>query len=132
MTALNCNHIRAIDWLEHENFIEPRRPLSAEERRQYAKRRAAEEREIEDAELFAVAATAVVEQLLDEGPLVDPSRADLTALVIDLRRDQREVYQKFRLDRPKLTDALVFAGRLEYVRREEAAAEELGGLLRGA
>jgi len=129
-TALNCDHAAALLWLKREQFIEPRRPLSAEERRQYARRREAEEREIENAELFAIAAVAIAEQLLQDDPLVHPARPHLTALVCELRHDRREVYREFKLDRPKLAEALVFAGRMECVRREEFAAHELGGLLR--
>ncbi len=129
MIALGVNHVAALEWLVREGFIEGRE-FTEEEKREFARGREAAEREAEDAGLFAVAAVAVAEELLEEGPLLDPSRPDLTALVADLRHDRQEVYREFKLDRPKLTQALVFAGRLEYARREEWAAQELGGLLR--
>ena len=83
------------------------------------------EQDVESAHLFAVAAGALAEHCLETDSIFNPARPDLANLIAELRRDPLNVFRNWRSSHPKLTKALVAAGRRELERREVAGAREL-------
>lgn len=82
---------------------------TAAERREYGRRRRADERLMRAAHYFTVAARAMVEAALDTAD--HPDRIGLTDLLRDLRDAPLMLYADWRVHHPQLAAALVRAGR---------------------
>jgi hypothetical protein len=96
------------------------RPASRAARRALADRREGEQRELQAAEFFRIAATSMAEQVLDELPGAVPERYGSTQLLRSLRAargaELRALYRDHFAREPRLTEALVFAGQQAWRR----------------
>jgi hypothetical protein len=87
--------------------------LTPAEKRDFARQRAADQADMQNARPFADVATIMAEQALEKLSPTDPERAPLTALLSALRTDTGTLteYRAWRSAHPKLTAGLVAAGR---------------------
>ena len=119
-TALKLTSGEAACWLVAFAGLEDK-PMTRAARRE----RSAAALDAEDAHLFIVAAETLAEHVLEADSLFNSARADVTALIVDIRREPLAVFRQWRRKHPRLTRALVIGGRRELQRREESAALEL-------
>jgi hypothetical protein len=117
-TALGCDRRTALQWLETNCGIDPFRPLSVDDWRNYW-------RERKEAVHFGIAAKALAEEILDQLDASDPTRAVQTQMLAIIRADEPvliEEYRMWRQNYPELTRALVRAGASSRARSERRLA----------
>jgi hypothetical protein len=120
--VLGCERAEALRWLSDFTGLPLEdRVATFAERRAFAERHEREEREIQDAESFRIAAMSLAEEILDQLPAAVPARYAPTQLFLRLRASQgpdllalfREWYERD----PRLTAGLVCAGTRAWGRQ---------------
>ena len=103
-----------------ERGLWPERGWTPAQKRDFAKERRRDEADLQKARFFADAARILAEQCLEELAPCDLRRTALTRLIASLRSDAGMLseYRNWRATKPRMTRALVQAGRKHQERLE--------------
>lgn len=121
-----CDQQTVVDALRSRGLW-PESNLTPHQKRHFARQRRQDQVDMQPARLFGDATAILAEECLETLDVADPQRRPLARLLAALRTDAGMLaqYRRWKEDQPKLTRALVVAGRK---RQERVTRLVLGAL----